>query len=50
MVLTPILGVMAFDQKSQGEKIHGIASAHGVVGVVAAAAFGLAVVSVSFKF
>lgn len=50
MVLTPILGVMAFDQKSAGEKIHGIASAHGVVGVVTAAAFGLAVASVTFKF
>lgn len=50
MVLTPILGVMAFDQKSRGEKIHGIASAHGAVGVVTAAAFGLAVVTVSFKF
>lgn len=50
MVLTPVLGVMAFDQKSAGEKIHGIASAHGVVGVVTAAAFGLAIASVTFKF
>src|SRR5579884_3866005 len=29
MVLTPVLGAMAFDQKSKGEKVHGIASAHG---------------------
>lgn len=50
MILTPILGVMAFDQKSRGEKVHGIASAHGAVGYVTAAAFGLAIVSVSFKF
>jgi len=50
MVLTPILGIMAFDEKSKGEKVHGIASAHGAVGIVTAAAFGLAVVSVSFKF
>ena len=26
MILTPILGAMAFDQKSKGEKVHGIAS------------------------
>lgn len=50
MILTPVLGAMAFDQKSRGEKVHGIASAHGVVGYVTAAAYGLAIVSVSFKF
>jgi Carboxypeptidase regulatory-like domain len=46
MVLTPILGAMAFNQKSQGEKVHGIASAHGEVAVVTAAAYGLAIWSV----
>lgn len=50
MVLTPILGAMAFEQKSQGERIHGIASAHGAVAVVTAAAYGLAIASVSLKF
>jgi hypothetical protein len=50
MVLTPILGVMAFDQKSKGEKIHGIASAHGPVAIVTAGAFGAALASVSFRF
>jgi hypothetical protein len=50
MILTPILGAMAFDQKSRGEKVHGIASAHGAVAVVTAAAYGLAIVSVSVKF
>lgn len=50
MILTPILGAMAFDQKSKGERVHGIASAHGAVGVVTAAAFGLAIASVSFRF
>jgi hypothetical protein len=50
MILTPILGAMAFDQKSRGEKVHGIASAHGAVAVVTAGAFGLAIASVSFKF
>src|SRR6185437_7986154 len=34
MILTPILGAMAYSQKSKGEKVHGIASAHGPVGVV----------------
>jgi hypothetical protein len=50
MILTPILGAMAFDQKNRGEKVHGIASAHGAVGVVTAAAYGLAILSVSVKF
>jgi carboxypeptidase family protein len=50
MIMTPILGAMAFDQRSKGEKVHGIASAHGAVGVVTAAAYGLAILSVSLKF
>jgi hypothetical protein len=50
MILTPILGTMAFDQKSSGEKVHGIASAHGPVAIVTAAAFGAALLSVSIKF
>ncbi|HLY78049.1 MAG TPA: hypothetical protein VKQ70_01650 [Caulobacteraceae bacterium] len=50
MILTPILGAIAFDQRSRGEKVHGIASAHGAVGAVTAAAYGLAILSVSLKF
>ena len=50
MILTPILGIMAFDQKSNGEKVHGIASAHAPVAIVTAGAFGAALLSVSFKF
>jgi hypothetical protein len=50
MILTPILGVMAFDQKSHGEKVHGIASAHGAVAIVTAAAYGAAILSVSIRF
>jgi hypothetical protein len=50
MILTPILGAMAFNQEHNGEKVHGIAKAHGAVATVTYAAFGLAVVSVSFKF
>lgn len=49
MVLTPILGAMAFQQKSDGEKIHGIAQAHGEVAIVTAAAYGIAILSVSLK-
>jgi len=50
MILTPILGALAFEQKSRGERVHGIASAHAAVGYVTAAAYGAAIASVSFKF
>lgn len=50
MILTPILGAMALDQKDQGEKVHGIASAHGAAAWVTGLAYGAAIVSVSFKF
>jgi hypothetical protein len=50
MILTPILGAMAYSQLSNGERVHGIAKAHSAVAGVTCAAFGLAVVSVSIKF
>ena len=50
MILTPILGAMAFSQKNNGEKVHGLAAAHGPVGIVTAGAFGAALLSVSVKF
>jgi len=50
MVMTPILGAMAFDQKSKGEKVHGIAQAHGPVAIVTAGAYGAAFAAVAFKF
>jgi hypothetical protein len=50
MILTPILGAIAFNQRSNGEKVHGIASAHGPVAIVTAGAFGAALLSVSVKF
>jgi hypothetical protein len=50
MILTPILGAIAFDQKSKGEKVHGIASAHGAVAIVTAGAYGAAILSVSIKW
>jgi hypothetical protein len=49
MILTPILGAMAFDQKSKGERVHGIAQAHGAVAIVTAAAYGAAILSVSIN-
>jgi len=50
MILTPILGAMAFQQKNNGEKVHGIAAAHGPVAIITAGAFGAALLSVSMKF
>jgi hypothetical protein len=50
MILTPILGALAYDQRNRGEKVHGIASAHAPVAVVTGIAYGLAILSVSIKF
>jgi hypothetical protein len=50
MILTPILGAMAFDQEYKGEKVHGIAKIHSDVATVTYLSLGLAVVSVSIKF
>jgi hypothetical protein len=54
MVLTPILGAIAFNQINSGQKVHGIASAHGAVAVATAATYGAAIIAVSwpihFKF
>jgi hypothetical protein len=50
MILTPILGAIAFDQKSRGEKVHGIASAHAAVAIITAGAYGASILSVSIKF
>lgn len=50
MILTPILGALAYSQKSNGEHVHGIAAAHGPVAIVTAGAFGAALLSVSVKF
>jgi hypothetical protein len=49
MILTPILGAIAFDQESKGEKVHGIASALAPVAIVTAAASGAAILSVSIN-
>jgi len=49
MVLTPILGAMAFQQRSRGERVHGIAQAHGAVAVTTGIAYALAMLSVTLK-
>lgn len=48
MIATPILGAMAFKQEQAGEKVHGIASAHGAVAWVTVAAYGASIISVSW--
>jgi hypothetical protein len=50
MILTPILGALAYQQKNNGEHVHGLAAAHGPVAIVTAGAFGAALLSVSLKF
>ncbi|HYM13049.1 MAG TPA: carboxypeptidase-like regulatory domain-containing protein [Bryobacterales bacterium] len=50
MILTPVLGVMAYEQRSRGERVHGIAQAHSAVAWVTSAAYGAAMLSVSIKF
>jgi hypothetical protein len=48
MILTPILGAMAYDQANNGEKVHGIASAHAAVAWTTVAAYGTAIVAVTW--
>lgn len=50
MILTPILGAMAYKQLDRGEQVHGIAKAHSAAAAITAVAYGAAIVSVSFKF
>lgn len=48
MVLTPILGAIAYNQIASGQKVHGIASAHGAVAAATAASYGAAILAVSW--
>jgi hypothetical protein len=48
MLLTPILGAMAFNEINSGQKVHGIASAHGGVAAATAISYGAAIVAVSW--
>ena len=49
MILTPILGDLAYQQRRRGEKPHGIASAHGAVAVTTLVAYGAAILTEVFK-
>jgi len=49
MILTPLLGDVAYEQRLRGEKVHGIASAHGGVAVATVVAYGAAILTESFK-
>lgn len=48
MIVTPILGIMAYNQENSGEKAHGIAAYHGTAAYVTAAAYGASIVAVSW--
>lgn len=48
MVITPLLGIMAYKQENAGEKVHGLASYHGTAAYVTAAAYGASIVAVSW--
>lgn len=48
MVLTPILGGMALSQENNGEKVHGIASAHSYVAWTTVGAYGASIIAVSW--
>jgi hypothetical protein len=48
MILTPILGAMAYSQEQNGEKAHGIASLHGPIAVATVCAYGASIVAVSW--
>jgi hypothetical protein len=49
MILTPILGDLAYQQRHRGEKVHGIASAHGAVAITTLAAYGAAILTEVLK-
>lgn len=49
MVITPILGAIAFSQVSKGERVHGIAKYHAWAAYATAGAYGVAILSVSLN-
>lgn len=48
MILTPILGYMAYQQENSGEKAHGFPAQHGTVAWITAGAYGASIVAVSW--
>ncbi|MGH9326377.1 MAG: hypothetical protein ACRD2B_06795 [Terriglobia bacterium] len=49
MILTPILGSIAFSQLSRGERVHGIAKYHAWAAYTTTVAYGVAILSVTLK-
>jgi len=50
MILTPILGAIAYSQLSNGERVHGIAKYHSWVAWTTAGAYGPSIAAVSIRF
>ncbi len=50
MILTPILGAIAYSQLNRGERVHGIAKYHSWAAYATAGAYAGAILSVSIKF
>jgi hypothetical protein len=50
MILTPVLGAMAYSQIQRGERVHGIAKLHGAVATVTYLSYAAALLSVTVKF
>jgi hypothetical protein len=48
MIVTPLLGIEAYKQENAGEKAHGLASYHGMAAYVTTAAYGAAIIAVSW--
>lgn len=48
MVATGLLGIMAWKQENSGEKVHGLASAHGPVAIATTIAYGTSMIAVSW--
>lgn len=48
MIATPILGIMAYRQEMNGERVHGAASAHGAVAGITIAAYAASMLAVSW--
>ncbi len=49
MIVTPILGDLAYQQRKRGEKVHGVASAHGAVGIVTVVSYAAAILTETLK-
>lgn len=48
MIATAVLGALAYKQESAGERVHGIASAHGAVAGITVASYATAMLAVSW--